>query len=44
MQNAKSLGAGVLGAHSLTYLGLSAVLQPGNRVYSLFAGRWFGLW
>ncbi len=43
-QNAKLSGGGLVGDRSLDYLKLSAVLKPGESVYSIFSGRWFGLW
>ncbi|EIE25704.1 hypothetical protein COCSUDRAFT_64788 [Coccomyxa subellipsoidea C-169] len=42
--NAKLSGEGFIGDRSLDYLKLSAVLKPGDPVYSIFSGRWFGLW
>lgn len=44
LQNAKLSGEGFIGDRSLDYLKLSAVLKPGDPVYSIFSGRWFGLW
>ncbi|CAL8469889.1 g9431 [Coccomyxa elongata] len=44
LQNAKLSGGGLVGDRSLDYLKLSAVLKPGEPVYSVFSGRWFGLW
>ena len=43
-QNAKLSGGGLVGDRNLDYLKLSAVLKPGEPVYSIFSGRWFGLW
>ena len=44
LQNAKLSGDGFIGDRSLDYLKLSAVLRPAEPVYSIFSGRWFGLW
>jgi hypothetical protein len=43
-QNAKLNTGGAIGDRTLDYLKLSAVLKPGEPVYSILSGRWFGLW
>ena len=33
-----------MGNRSLDYLKLTPVLEPGEPLHSISAGRWFGLW
>ena len=44
VQHAKLSGGGAVGDRSLEYLKLSVVLKLGEPLYTMFTGRWFGLW
>ncbi len=43
MQNVHLNHYGQIGGRTLDYLKLSHVLRPSERLYNLFAGKWFGL-